>query len=66
MTDLPNCDIVSVGKWHSLVFVFKSKICNLQSEMEIAPKERRIERVFFLGYFEKKSLGTRLVESKTS
>ena len=33
MTDLPNCDIVSVGKWHSLVFVFKSKICNLQSEI---------------------------------
>jgi hypothetical protein len=34
--------------------------------MEIAPKERRIERVFFLGYFEKKSLGRRLGESKTS
>jgi hypothetical protein len=44
----------------------KSTIRNPQSEMPIAPKERRIERVFFLGYFEKKSLGRRLGESKTS
>jgi hypothetical protein len=46
--------------------MLEAQIRNPKSEMEIAPKERRIERVFFLGYFEKKSLGTRLVESKTS
>jgi len=37
-----------------------SERSNPQSEI------RNVERVFFLGYFEKKSLGRRLVESKTS
>jgi len=40
--------------------MLKAQIQNQKSEI------RNVERVFFLGYFEKKSLGTRLGESKTS
>jgi len=53
--------------------MLEAQIRNPQSETgnpaagwECEGQIRDVERVFFLGYFEKKSLGRRLGESKTS